>query len=241
MKARKFPASVMEHLGFYVYTLADPSTGKIFYVGKGTSNRVFAHANAALKNSTKSDKLEKIRRIRTKGRIVRHDIIRHGMSKNEALEVESALIDYVGLAQLSNEVAGHAMDKRGKMTTDEIIALYRAKPIKIQEPALLIIINRLFKRNISPAALYEATRGNWVLGSRRQKARYAFSVYKGVVRQVYRIDGWSTAVARSSSQKRQERWRFRGKIACEMQHYVGGSVERYLKPGAQSPVRYLNC
>jgi hypothetical protein len=241
MKAKKFPTSVVEKIGFYVYTLADPITGKIFYVGKGTGNRVFAHANAALRNVTKSDKLEKIRRIRAKGRAVRHEVVRHGMTQNEALEVESTLIDYIGVRRLSNEVAGHAMDMRGKMTTDEIIALYRAKPIKIIEPSLLIIVNQLFERNISPARLYEVTRGNWVLGPRRQKAQYAFSIYKGVVRQVYRIDRWSSAVARSRSQKRQERWRFRGKIASELQHYVGGSVERYLKRGAQSPVRYLNC
>ena len=241
MKARKFPASVVEQLGFYVYTLADPITGKVFYVGKGTGNRVFAHANAALRNTTKSDKLEKIRSIRKRDRTVHHEIIRHGMTENEALEVESAFIDYLGLKRLSNKVAGHAMDRRGQMTTDEIIALYRAKPIKIKESTLLIIVNQLFERNITPKGLYEVTRGNWVLGKRRKKAEFAFSIYKGVVREVYRIDGWSPAIARSRLQKRQARWRFRGKIATELQHYVGGSVERYLKRGAQSPVRYLNC
>jgi len=58
---------------------------------------------------------------------------------------------------------------------------------------------------------------------------------------VYRIFRWFPVSARSSEQKIQERWRFDGEIAEEMQHYIGGSVERYLKAGAQNPVRYVNC
>ncbi len=39
-------------------------------------------------------------------------------------------------------------------------------------------------------ALYEATRGVWVLGSRREEAIYAFAVYKKKILEVYRIDRW---------------------------------------------------
>jgi len=123
----------------------------------------------------------------------------------------------------------------------EIIAMYQAKPITITEPALLIIVNRLFERNIGPEQLYEITRGNWVLGERRNKAKYAFSVFRGIVREVYRIHAWFPAQARRGEQKRQSRWRFEGEVAQELRHYVGGSVAAYLKPGAQSPVKYVNC
>ncbi len=241
MKEQGFPQSVSEQLGYYVYTLADPTTGKVFYVGKGTGNRVFTHARAAMKRGRKDEKLATIRRILGQGKTVKHEIIRHGMTEKEAFEVESALIDIYKLEGLLNKVGGHDMEQRGRMTDREIRARYCAAPIRIREPALLIIVNRLWERNISPERLYEITRGNWVVGPRREKARYAFSVYKGVVREVYRIDGWRQAKVRRKDQAQQNRWRFRGGVATELQRYVGRSVASYLKPGAQSPVRYLNC
>jgi hypothetical protein len=34
---------------------------------------------------------------------------------------------------------------------------------------------------------------------------------------------------------------FEGIVAEPLRHYVGGSVERYSKIGAQNPIRYVNC
>lgn len=241
MDILEFPTSVIEQLGFYVYTLSDPLTNKVFYVGKGTGNRVFAHAHEAIESPSEADKIGKIREILARGQAVRYEIARHGMTEAEALEVESALIDFIGLADLTNQIAGRHMDARGRMTVAEIISAYQTKSIKIVEPVLLIIVNRLFERNLSAERLYEITRGNWVLGVRRNKAVYAFAVYRGIVREVYMIHSWSQVQARTPEQKRQSRWRFAGEVAQKLQHYVGGSVATYLKPGAQSPVKYVNC
>jgi hypothetical protein len=237
----EFPQSVIEKIGHYVYTLADPRTKKVFYVGKGQGNRVFAHAQMALTDPTTADKLERIREITDSGAAVHYVIVRHGMTAAAALEVESALIDYIGLSELDNLVAGHNMDIRGRMSVSEIVASYEAPPIVITEPVLLIIINKLFERNVSAERLYEITRGNWPLGKARNNATYAFAVFRGLVREVYTIGGWEAALARSPSQKIQERWRFHGEIAEDLRHYVGGSVAAYLKRGAQFPVRYINC
>ena len=44
----QFSQKVQEELGYYVYCLVDPRDKRVFYVGKGVGNRVFAHANDAL-------------------------------------------------------------------------------------------------------------------------------------------------------------------------------------------------
>jgi len=236
-----FPRSVIERVGTYVYLLRDPRTNEIFYVGKGQGNRVFAHADASASDLGETEKVTRIRQIRQAGLEVQYEILRHGLTDDQAFEVESALIDFIGLQSLTNTVSGIRANIRGRMTVPEIIAQYEAKPITIREPAILIIINRLFRRNMTSEEMYEATRGNWVLGDRRHNAKYAFSVYNGIVRQVYKIHYWTAAVARTPAQKTRHRWRFDGEVATDLAEYVGGSVESYLKPGAQSPVKYVNC
>ncbi len=240
-KVDEFPQSVIEEIEYYVYSLTDPRTNEVFYIGKGTGNRVFQHASAALNDLQESDKLSRIREILRSGLNVNHEILRHGMSEDQALEVEAALIDFIGLSELANIVGGHDMNLRGRMTVAEIIAAYDARPITIKEPSLLIIVNRLYRRNMSQSELYEITRGNWVLGERRNKVEYALAVYKGIVRQVYKVKSWHPSKARESEQKIQSRWRFEGEIAKNLQHYVGGDVGAYIKRGAQSPVKYVNC
>ncbi|MCA9899068.1 MAG: hypothetical protein H6654_00230 [Ardenticatenaceae bacterium] len=239
--AKRFSASVTEKLGFYVYFLIDPETDQIFYVGKGTGNRIFAHLEFALKSPKESDKLGKIREIHQQGLQVRHRIHRHGLTEKEAYEVEASLIDFIGLDVLTNKVSGQQSNDRGQMTVTDVIALYEAPQIEIHEPAILITVNRLFRRGMEAAALYEITRGNWVVGKRREKANFAFAVYDGIVRQVYEIHHWFPVEARSPNQKIRQRWRFEGKVSSAMQHYVGGSVENYITLGNQNPIKYINC
>src|SRR5258706_7895138 len=87
-QSNDFPRLVIEKLGYYVYLLRDPKTHKVFYVGKGTGNQIFAHINSAISSPLDSDKLDKIRSIQSKGLQVRHSIIRHGLTEKEALEIE---------------------------------------------------------------------------------------------------------------------------------------------------------
>jgi uncharacterized protein len=240
MKAvNEFPKSVIEKLGYYVYLLIDPKTNKVFYVGKGTGNRIFAHINSVIPSPRENDKLDRIRSIQSKGLQVRHSIIRHGLTEKEAFEVEASLIDFIGVRDLTNIVSGRHSDNRGRMSIKEVIAQYNAPKIKIAEPAMLITVNKLYERGMSDNELYEITCGNWVVGERRNKAKFAFSVYKGIVRQVYEIQKWFPVIARSRDAKTQDRWRFNGIVSQDLQHYVGGNVERYI--GAQNPIKYVNC
>ncbi|MEO6052321.1 MAG: hypothetical protein ABIP78_13465 [Pyrinomonadaceae bacterium] len=79
------------------------------------------------------------------------------------------------------------------MNISDIIAKYEAPPAQVAEAAVLIRINRFYRRWISPKMLYEITRGKWKMGNRREKAMYAFAVYRRVIREVYQIHSWVQA------------------------------------------------
>jgi uncharacterized protein len=234
MQIDSFSPAIIEKLEYYVYFLIDPETEDIFYVGKGKGNRVFAHLAEAAQGIGESEKLDQIRAIQQRGIQVKCVIYRHGLTEDQAFEVEAALIDFIGLQELTNRVAGQHSGDRGPMSIQEVQTQYDAPKIDIREPVMLITLNRLYHRKISPDRLYEITRCSWKVGERRNKARYAFAVYQGVVRQVYEINQWKPAEEGS-------RWYFSGRIADGLQHYVGGSIADYISHGAQNPIKYVNC
>jgi hypothetical protein len=235
----QFSQAITDRIGYYVYQLTDPRNGQIFYIGKGNGNRVFAHVNEAIRNPENTDKLSRIRKIREAGLEVHYDILRHGLTEKEAFEVEAAMIDY--LTQLANLKIGQASTGRGRMTVPEIIATYDPQPITIREPVLLITPRKLYKRNMSDLELYDITRGNWVISKKRDEVKYAFALRNGIVLQVYRIKDWEPVKARRLEQKHQDRWRFNGEIATDMQHYIGKSVVSYITPSSRNPIKYVNC
>jgi uncharacterized protein len=118
--------------------------------------------------------------------------------------------------------------------------------LDLNEPSLLIRINKLFQYGSSELQLYESTRGVWVIGKgRRDKARYAMAVFAGVVREVYEISSWHPAGStpyqtRDTAElaEHKGRWEFIGRVAGPLirEKYVGGSVEHYFRQGQQSPV-----
>lgn len=241
-----FSPFVAAQLQYYVYLLKDPRDGAIFYVGKGRDNRVFAHARDALDGAQASDKLDRIRGIHAAGLRVGYELLRIGLTEKAAYEVEAAAIQLLHLDELLNEVAGHHAATRGRMSTDVAISLFDAPPAPpITEPAMLIRIPKLWYPSMAPEDLYEATRGWWKTGPRRDKARYAFSINHGVIREVYRIDAWRP---RKEGDRDcihdvpgKPRWGFDGKAALEMGHYRNTSVRALFKPGEASPVKYVNC
>lgn len=112
------------------------------------------------------------------------------------------------------------------------------------DPSILIRINRLFRYGMTAKELYEATRGVWVIGARRTKARLAMPVYAGVIREVYEIESWHEAGSTpydtrdAGSLQQRGRWEFVAHVAPEpvRSRYLGGSVEHYFQAGQQNPV-----
>jgi hypothetical protein len=230
----QFSNAVCEKIGYYVYVLKDPRTSNIFYIGKGVGNRIFQHINGALNNFHQNDKLNLIREIQNSGHNVDHFILRHGLTANEALEIESACIDLLGLDNLTNIVNGHNTWERGLKSVDEICQFYAAKIITIIEPAIIITVNRFYERFMSADRLYKVTRSAWKVAKyRREKVKYAFASYKGIVREVYRIESWNFKAD-------ENRWEFIGSIAeTEIRDkYLNHSLENYIAKGSQNPIKY---
>lgn len=93
---------------YYVYSLSDPRTGNVFYIGKGLGDRVKAHVKEAGMSSAENNKLETIRAIEKSGLSVEQRIIAIYENEETAFEMESLLINWVyGLNQLTNAVSGH--------------------------------------------------------------------------------------------------------------------------------------
>jgi len=138
----RFSDHVAEKLKFYVYRLIDPRNGETFYVGKGAGNRVFAHVRGELgaDDDALTEKLQRIRQIRVDGFEVAHVIHRHGMTEDQAFEVEAALID--AYPEVTNQVGGRASDDRGLMHARQVVARYEAPEATFKHRALLITINR---------------------------------------------------------------------------------------------------
>jgi len=233
-----FSKSVIEKIGSYVYSLCDPSTKEVFYIGKGKGNRVFDHLKCSLDESLNSNKLDRIREITSKGLEVEHTILRHGLTDDEAILIEAVLIDFAGKDNLSNEVKGHYSSDFGAKTASEIIFQYDAKPCVIDDKVIIITVNRQFKQTMTEQELYEITRGWWVIGERRNNAEYVISAYNGLVREIYQIDSWES---RAFGEKK--RRAFTGKVASEeiREKYKNTSLENYIVKGAQNPIKYVNC
>jgi hypothetical protein len=183
---RKFPQSIFKDIGFYVYTYTDPRDNKIFYVGKGQNNRVFDH----LEEKTENQKVKKIQEILLSGCEPKIDIIIHGLKTDEeAKRIEASIIDLLGIENLANQVRGYETRTYGKMSTEQICSLYATQEIIINEPSLLINLNRTFRYNLTPIELYDCTRASWVIGGDKEKVAYAFAVYQGIVQEVYKKVG----------------------------------------------------
>ena len=122
------------------------------------------------------------------------------------------------------------------------------REVTIAEPAILIRIAKLYEPGMSPDQLYEATRGVWKIGKRRESVRYALAVADGIVREVYEIHCWHPAASTNYTTrpirtvKVPGRWEFTGELAppAILAKYVGQSVAHYFANGNANPILYIN-
>ena len=234
--------STIEKLGYYVYLLIDPRDHKPFYVGKGQGNRVNQHLFGALETELDEvDKIKTIHDIKRANLEVGHLILRHGLTEKEAFEVESAVIDLIGINNLTNMVAGHYASERGLMSLQDIAIKYQAEDAEFDESVLLININKLYHHDISPEDLYEATRKYWkVSRDRIVSIKLVCAVYIGIIREVYVPIAWFEAAP--DDPIGEGRLYFEGRVApTELRDkYIYKSVSKYWKRGSQNPIKYVS-
>lgn len=125
----------------------------------------------------------------------------------------------------------------------------------IDEPVVAININRQYPRAKNADDLLQATRSMWRLNrDRANRARYAFAVYQGEIKEVYEVEQWIpvTKETRRYWREREKlqgddfqethdgRSEFIGKVAPEAirKKYVG---KRMPVRHSQNPIRYFNC
>lgn len=142
-----------------------------------------------------SHKSRVLQELKAAGLKPRLEILSHGLSDEEtALRIEAAVIDLLGLDNLTNLVRGWQSVQFGRKPSEELVPYYAAKPTDIKDAVILIRINQRYRHGMSSQELYEATRGIWKLSPHRaERATYAFALFEGIVREVYEIEQWHPA------------------------------------------------
>jgi hypothetical protein len=236
-------------LGCYVYIFRDPLDNKPFYVGQGTGLR---GGNLNGRNPDTTAKIEAIRKTQ-KDPII--ELIRYSLDKKTAEMYEGLAIDVIGIDNLTNRKGGRRdtpiiwpkkPDKSTRQIPDPI------NEANIIEPSIIIRVNQLYRSGMSYEELYDVTRGIWPMSEKREKAKYAFAAFQGIILDVYKIKDWhpagtTTYLTRSGMTRDQidpdrlRRWEFiKEPIKDEVREkYRLKSVKSYFK--SRFPITYVNC
>lgn len=221
-----------EKLGYYVYLLKDDK-GKPFYVGKGVGNRINQHFKKMM--DSEASKSEKVKTIVKLGSKVKKIILRHGLLEDEAFAVENAMIDFIGIDNLTNIVKGHSNGK-GISDLEELKIKYEPEDAVFKDSALLININKLYRRGMSQSDIYEAVRKYWKINLNRARSiKLVCAVSQGIIRGVFYQNKWLV------SSRGDLRCYFVGRVSDEVDvnRYLNKSVNRYWQQGSQYPIKYI--
>lgn len=259
----KFSEKSLLFLGdYYVYGLIDPRNKQIFYIGKGTKNRVFEHERESLENhDSEKLKLKTILEIKNAGFEVEKIIINSNLSEEEAFAAEASLINafnYVGNIKLTNIVAGHHSAEA--LSAENFEKIYGAEELEdkdIKHRILVIKINKLYQRNLNENDLYDAVRGVWRASKERVKSvEYVFGVFNSLIVAVFKPSEWFVCKEAKDKLPRQDiiltpktenrlffvDERFEQGLPYDEneQFYIGKSIAGLkLNQSAQNPITYL--
>lgn len=213
-------------LGIYVYVLQDPSTKRIFYVGKGGStvagagsnSRVLDHFDEAelwlmqpQPSGVMPDKVRTILNIWRRGEAVNWFVVRHALRDvTEAFHIESALIDALPLScngPLDNVQGGMHANAHGLLSPAGVAAhgAVLVNPQQAYPHVLVFPIQTALNAN---QTAYGAVRGYWLtsLATRNMRPCLAVGLVNGISRVVVEIINWTSAPAVPG------KWEFSGNV-----------------------------
>ena len=252
---RRFPPGVTEKLDHYVYRYEFPKSiegGRVFYVGRGENDRVFAHLAEAESPQVRGRKVDAIRRVWEAGLNVNVVIVRYGLTLSEAILAEQILIDAYPFAEsdpeaTTNKVRGEGA-KKANLDVDSVVHELAAKPAKIDFRCFVVFLTKGWalakpERSIPVCQdiLKHWTCGDWgtnLAVGERSSVEFAVAVHGGIIRQVYRIvpGSWKSLAAPGKSAKGRSlprRYRFDASVAEEMHQLVGCRFPYEKKRGDQ--------
>jgi len=267
----EFSAATIQAIGSYVYALAD-EWDQIFYIGKGERNRVFQHVAEVRQRMNDPERMLDFPYLRepefdeadSNGIGPKHQriadllrreveprmyIIREGLTEDQALVIESALIsvlDWQLKGALTNQIAGYGTFHFGLKTVAELEAT-RGEPFRVADlpelgkaqEVIAINVNRRWKEvTAETTTLLDISKGDWRLNrDRAEKCPYAIIHSGGIVRGVFKIKGWHIS-------KIPGRWVFEPQDPAPLRgnRFTDKNASSVFVPGgsgSQNPIRYV--
>ena len=141
----------------------------------------------------------------------------------------------------------------GRIDVDELNRRYDKEMLKesdITENVIMIRINRAYHYGMTQFEIYDNTRCCWKVNKdQADKVEYAFSVYDGMVIEVFHIEKWLPAHTTLKSEttldprpdKDEGRYEFVGNVAPDeiRDKYIGKMVTEMFPQGNQNPIKYV--